>query len=250
MLLEHDSNVLDQKSFPGPQGRLAFAYLVLERQRPVPRGELVELLWPRKRPTSFSTSLTAIISKLRALLDRSGIASGLALSGASGYYQLQLPSDVWVDIDAAFAAVHEAEAALRAGDHRGAFGPSGVAYHIAERPFLSDLEGEWVERWRTRLRDLHVRALECEIEVSLGNQEAALALQLATRLVELEPFRETGHQGLMRAHAAAGNRAAALLGYERCRKLLAKELAIGPSPATRAVYREIRDGGSLRAVQE
>jgi len=40
----------------------------------------------------------------------------------------------------------------------------------------------------------------------------------------------------MRAYAAAGNRAEALRVYERCRKLIAKELGADPSPETQAVH--------------
>ncbi|HWE63856.1 MAG TPA: BTAD domain-containing putative transcriptional regulator [Chloroflexota bacterium] len=55
----------------------------------------------------------------------------------------------------------------------------------------------------------------------------------------LEPFREPCYQQLMRIHAAAGDRAAAVRAYERCRRLLADELVINPAPQTEAVYLEI-----------
>jgi DNA-binding SARP family transcriptional activator len=53
------------------------------------------------------------------------------------------------------------------------------------------------------------------------------------------PFRETGYQLLMRAHAAVGNRAEALRVYERCRSLLSEELGVPPSSQTEAVYLDI-----------
>ena len=64
-------------------------------------------------------------------------------------------------------------------------------------------------------------------------------IEAARDAVEAEPFRETGHQLLMRAHAAAGNTAEALRAYERCRRLVADELGVDPSPATRTVYEQI-----------
>jgi DNA-binding SARP family transcriptional activator len=45
------------------------------------------------------------------------------------------------------------------------------------------------------------------------------------------------------AHAAAGNTAEALLAYERCRRSIAEELGVDPSPATKLVYE-----GILRSV--
>src|SRR5882757_3036610 len=50
---------------PGRQGRLLFAYLVLNRHRLTSRDELVEALWPHELPTASEAGLNALISKLR-----------------------------------------------------------------------------------------------------------------------------------------------------------------------------------------
>ena len=47
--VETDGSVIDEARFPGRQGRLLFAYLVAEQGRPVPRDELAEALWERRR---------------------------------------------------------------------------------------------------------------------------------------------------------------------------------------------------------
>ena len=69
--------------------------------------------------------------------------------------------------------------------------------------------------------------------------EVAQGVLVAEEAVALEPFRETAHRRLMQAHAAAGNRAEALRAYERCRRLLAEELGVDPSPETEAAYVEL-----------
>ena len=69
---------------------------------------------------------------------------------------------------------------------------------------------------------------------------APLRAQLAARqLVELAPFRESGHALLMRAHAARGNHAEALQAFERLRVLLRDELGSTPSPALRALHEQV-----------
>jgi DNA-binding SARP family transcriptional activator len=80
--------------------------------------------------------------------------------------------------------------------------------------------------------------------VYLWNAEYSLAAEAARDAVAIAPLRETSHQLLMRALASAGNTAEALKAYENCRKLIASELGVDPSPQTRAVYEEIL--GALR----
>jgi tetratricopeptide (TPR) repeat protein len=73
-------------------------------------------------------------------------------------------------------------------------------------------------------------------------------VQPATELVGLEPFRESAHLRLMRAHMAAGDRAEALRAYNRCRRLLAEELGVDPSSELRAAYLDLLDAEPAAAA--
>jgi SARP family transcriptional regulator, regulator of embCAB operon len=240
VLVEESGTVLiNERRLMGRQGRLAFAYLVGERLRAVSRDELAEELWLGAVPPSWERSLSALISKLRALLAGADIPD-VALTGSFGHYQLLLPADVWIDVEAASEAIDRAESALRADKPRETWGWAQVAYQISSRrPFLTDEEGPWVTLKRSELRDVFVRAHERMSEPSIWHTEPEYAVKHAKEAVALEPFRETSYQLLMRAHAAVGNRAEALRVYERCRRLLSEELGVPPSPQTEAVYLEI-----------
>jgi DNA-binding SARP family transcriptional activator len=235
MTLEADERIVDQAAFVGQQGRAAFALLTLERGRPVARAELAAVLWSGDLPAAHDIALNAVISKLRGVLTGVGFPSAV-LTGASGCYELQLPGSAWVDVEAAADAIHEAEAALRSNDHARAYGPSAVAHHIARRPFLAGDDSRWAESKREKLRNILIRALECRAEVYLWNKEFPLAVEAARDAVHQAPFHETAHQLLMRAYAASGNTAEALQAYEGCRKLIAEELGVDPSPATKALH--------------
>jgi SARP family transcriptional regulator, regulator of embCAB operon len=133
----------------------------------------------------------------------------------------------------------------RRGDLRTAWGLANIAVTVGRRPFLADVEAPWIEARRTVLRSWLVRALECLSEVSRFNGEHELAVQYTSEILEVDPFRETAYQQLMRLHATAGNRAEALRVFARCRELLREELGASPSPATDAVFLEIlRDANS------
>jgi DNA-binding SARP family transcriptional activator len=75
--------------------------------------------------------------------------------------------------------------------------------------------------------------------VSTKREEFELGIHHASEVVAAEPFDEVACQMLMRAHAAAGNRAEALRVYARCRKLFRDELGSEPSDKTAAVFLDI-----------
>jgi DNA-binding SARP family transcriptional activator len=236
---ERDGRHFDERRLPGRQGRRALAYLALERARPVAIDELADAVWGTAAPAgAWETALSAVVSKLRAALR--ALDEHCTVTTAAGCYQLALPTDAWVDVEAARRALDEAEGHVRAGRLPAAWGPANVAVAVAARPLLAGLDGEWIVRARTALRETHVRALECLVAVASGNGEHPLAASFARTVVELEPFRETGWQSLMRSLAAAGNRAEAVRAYGRCKALLADELGVAPSPETEAIVKALR----------
>ena len=64
LAVERDGQRLDA-ALPGRQGRLMFAYLVVNRYRPVPRCELAEALWREPDPAAVDARLNPLLSKLR-----------------------------------------------------------------------------------------------------------------------------------------------------------------------------------------
>lgn len=239
VLVEDGGTVLfDERRSMGRQGRLTFAHLAGERLRAVSRDELAEELWFGSAPPSWERSLNAIISKLRAQLACAGNPS-VTLASSFGCYQLLLPGEAWIDVEAASEAVDRAESALREDKPRDAWGWAQVAYQISRRPFLMGEDGPWATLKRSELSNVLLRAHECLGEPATWNKEPAYAVRHAREAVTIEPFRETSYQLLMRAHAAVGNRAEALRVYEHCRSLLSEELGVMPSPQTEAVYLDI-----------
>src|SRR5262245_64707727 len=75
LAVQSDGIVIDEQRFPGRQGRVLFAYLVAEEDRPVPRDELAEALWGDTPPATWEKALTVLVSKLRTLLAEVGLRS-------------------------------------------------------------------------------------------------------------------------------------------------------------------------------
>ena len=248
--VEAEGSVIDERHFPGRQGRLLFAYLVSEQGRPVPRDEIADVLWGDSPPATWDKALSVLVSKLRGVLAESGVDGAEALTAAFGCYQLDLPNGTWVDVLAAESAATEAEKFLETDEPARATAAAALAESVARSPFLPGDDGPWVEEKRRELAEVRARALTALAEASLRTDRAEEAVRWAGLAVEAEPFRESGYRRLMEAHVAAGNRGEALRVYERCRQLLAEELGAYPSPETESVYRTLLEAPPGRAAAE
>jgi DNA-binding SARP family transcriptional activator len=248
LAIECNGTVFDQDAFAGRQGVLVFARLLMPRGAAVSRDELAALLWDEALPNAWDGALNAVVSKLRVLLAKTGLDKSRVLPSALGCYQLNLPGDAWLDVEAALDSLHAAEGMLKRHQHRDAWAAAQVAYHIFKRPFLPAETGDWAAQKREQLVTFHVRACECLAETYIRNDEPSIAVDVAHQAVAAQPFRETAYQVLMRAHAAAGNRAEALRTFEECRRQISDNLGVAPSPDIEAVYLEILRSRSGRRV--
>jgi DNA-binding SARP family transcriptional activator len=236
---EADGNRADATDLPGRQASVVFAYLVAERDRPVPAGELAEAVWGGALPPTWRPALRGVVSKVRDFLDLLGLPAAEALTSSSGCYRLRLPSDTAVDVELARAAADGAERALGDGRLAEALEAAERARAIAGRPLLPGHDGAWVEDQRAALHQVRVRSLELLVDVHLAAGHAGQAVGPAGDLVAVEPFRDSAYRRLLAARAAAGDRGGALLAYDRYRRVLAEELGVGPSPELEAAYLEL-----------
>ena len=218
-----------EDDLPGRQGRLLFAYLARNHDRPVRRDELVDVVWDDHPPGSPDAGLAALLTRVRQALGPDAVA---------GRAHLRLAGEVWVDLDEARAAAAEAEEALAASDPQRAAERARAALERFERPLLPELAGRWVDEQRAELDGLHSDALEtlARAALRLGGGELPAADRAARTLIQREPYRESGYALLMELLAARGNLAEALRVYDQLRVLLRDELGATPAPHVTALH--------------
>lgn len=219
----------------GSRGRVAFAYLVLERWRPVARDELAETVWGAELPPTWRAALRGVVSRIRVALSAAGLDPAAALTSGPGGYQLHLPRGAAVDVEEATRAL-EAACSFVDVDPRRACVEARRAVVTLRSQFLPGSEGTWVERRQAELAELHLHGLETLSDASARCGDAEGAVCAAEEAVALQPLRESAHVRLMVAHERAGNRGRALRAYEGCRRVLAEELGVAPGPETEARY--------------
>lgn len=229
-----------ERDFPARQGRRLWCYLVLERRRIVSRDELAEALWGDESPDGWDASLSAVASRLRSTLKPVAARTpGVDIITDAGGYQLQLPSDAFVDFERARYGLHLAESGISRGDTAAALSEGRVALEIAARGFLPGDGLPWIELRRRQLRDIQIHAAECLAESELRRGEPLRAEREAEQLLLIDPLNERGYRIRMRAAAALGNRAGIMRAMAQCRELLASVAGMVPSQETERLYGEL-----------
>lgn len=235
MHVETAQGYVRSPELPGRQGRLVLAALALSHF-PVPRDDLADVVWPDRLPKSWERDLSAVVSKIRALLIGVGIDDPIV--NAFGCYQLKLGPDWRLDITEASDSVEDAETAWRDGDTPKAAVCGDVAVEMLRRPFFPGEDSEWISGRRAEIDELLYRALLVSADVHTARGMHHDARRYARRLIKVDPFRESGHAALIRTYIAAGDRASALQAYEHARQLLAEELGVPPGDVLEAAYQD------------
>jgi DNA-binding SARP family transcriptional activator len=196
--------------------------LLTERGRGVTFERLGDLVWPESDPSAARASLRVAVRTIRSVLE-----PGVAGAGAShpatapGGYRFD-PAGCSIDVDGFLADGRAGAAAERRGDF------------LAGDPYL-DCALEERERLRSACLDVLER-LAALLSDDGAYAEAASHLE---RALSLDPLREELYAQLMKVHAAAGRRSHALATYERCRRVLERELGVEPSRETDRVRDEV-----------
>lgn len=235
VMIEGPRALIEPSDFPGRQGRLAFVYLAASPRR-VERDQLADVLWGEQVPDAWDTALNAIVSKLRKMLDRTGVSGARALESSDGSYELRFPEETWIDLREAVNSLDLAEGALARGDPGTAWRSAAVASAILRRPFLPGEGGPWAEQTRRELHELEVRTYDTLAGAWLQVDNAKAAVRAARRAVELAPFRESAYARLMECQLAAGDRAEAVRVYGELRDLLRESMGLSPAPEVEQIY--------------
>lgn len=236
--------LLDGQPLVGLSSRTGEALLIylMRHRQPLPRQVLADFFWDERAPERAAANLRTLLTMMRKAL-----GNHLLIDRHSVGFKHE--SDYWLDIaeledrlTALEPAIHSsaplteetANALQGAVDlYRGAF-LAGF--------YLSESRGfdEWMILTQERLRHQVEMGLRRLVAYQVENGLYEDGRVYAGRLLTLDPYYEAGHRQMMWLLTRSGQRNAALEHYQNCRRLLADELGVDPSPATTAVYEQIR----------
>jgi ATP/maltotriose-dependent transcriptional regulator MalT/DNA-binding SARP family transcriptional activator len=216
---------------PRRKTRLLLLYLLAHGLRPVSRDELLEVLWPDLQPASASLALNTTFSDLRRLLE-----PFLAKSMPSHYllrdgdcFGLNPNGTIWYDVQAFEQAVRAGAASLRTALelYKGDF--------LLEEPYQ-----EWAVRERERLRSLYLNLMVSMLEKQAFQGAWHEGVELARRILELEPWLEEVWRLEMTCLSMLGRRGEALQVFVAGERSLKQELGVEPSAETRALFEQLK----------
>lgn len=207
------------------------AYLALNPGRQ-PRERLAAMFWPEASPERARGALRRTLSAIRT----SPVGDRLQADNATAAL---LAEGVAIDAirfrELRGARKHAQAIALFVGDFLAGFS-------LRDAPDFEEWQGQQAESLRGEL----AASLETLIREERDAGRIPRALGHARRWLALDPLNEAAHREVMRLHALAGDRAAALRQYHECVHLLDRELGVAPLEETVALHDAVRAGRAPR----
>ena len=183
------------------------AWLALEG--PTPRARLAQLLWPDSDADAARNALRQRLFQLRKSLGLDAVVGSATLALAEGLSHDLEDSD-------------------------------SVLGHTA--PVAGGEYAAWLEQQRDRRRGRVHQSLAELAQMAEDARDWGDALSHAQELLALEPLSEAAHRRVMRLHYLRGDRAAALLAFDRCEQVLKDEIGAAPSAETLVLLATIEQG--------
>jgi WD40 repeat protein/serine/threonine protein kinase/DNA-binding SARP family transcriptional activator len=252
--------LLDRRRIPDLPTKKVLAlliYLAAEQSREHRREQLMTLLWPGMPERSARHNLRQTAYHLRKSLPEVAVTTPDGeemvsfLVANRQIMALQSAAEIEVDVlrfDSLLDATRE---------HNHIDLPACLdcrqslteAVEIYAGDFLADFyldDSNEFEAWSEARREAYRRraldALEVLTSMATRHKDYRAALAFGERQLDIDNLRESGYRQVMEILALSGRREEALGVYEKCRRLLAEEMAMEPSARTTRVYQKILEG--------
>jgi DNA-binding SARP family transcriptional activator len=216
--------------FPTRKVEAVMAYLGMNSGRYCEREKIAALLWEGSDPERAQANCRQTLSRLRKAL-ASGSPDGLTSEGSRVGVR---PEAVAVDALefqrlAAIGTPERLERALALyrGDFLEGFFEGGEAFE------------DWLSAERRRLQETFQSILERLLDHYFAIGGIDRAIQMAIRLLAIDPLREGTHRTMMRLYMSQERLGSALDQYNRCRDLLEAELGVTPGSETEELKTQI-----------
>ena len=212
------------------------AFLILHADVPQSRQQVAFLFWPDTSEAQARNNLRQFLFQLRQILPDS-----------DRFLQIDTNTIFWKIDENQIIDVWLFNRALKDADlynQRGDQSLQGVVLEKAVSAYQGDLlpgsYDDWIEPEREGLRLQSQNAHRKLIQILETQREYALSLDVAQRLLLLDPLDEGTYVTLMRLHALNDDLNSARRVYQNAVKTLHRELGVEPSEILRSTYQRLQ----------
>lgn len=209
-----------------------FAYLLHNRNRFVGKNHLIEMLWPNISYKKASTLLYTTIYQVRNCLKQGGINLQINSVSTEGGYILET-DNLLIDVMEWEKGIQ----ALSTINHDN-YPEHQRLFDLYIGDYLGDYDYLWAESERQRLRSIWLHHAMGMAEFCINSDKIPEALTIYQRVVQMYPYFEQAHFGLMKVYNSIGERVAVEEGYSLLIELLNRDLSISPPAEITNWYEE------------
>lgn len=255
-----DGSELANRDWQREKARQLFQLLLTLRDKPLPKEQILELLWPESDQTAADAGFKVALNALSRALEphrpsRAQSSYVLKVGSGSGLsYALNLEGSATRFDAAEFEQLIKAgrQAEVNPATNNGSLAkdlPEAALQHYngAIELYRGDylpacLYDDWAAPERERLLALFLTTAERLAQAMVARADWERCLSLCRLILARDNCWEEAYRLSMLAYHKLGNRPAALRTYERCTTTLASELSLEPMPQTSLLYQQILNG--------
>ncbi len=224
-----DKILVREKEWQWAKPRQLFTILLsayLKDQR-LTRDQIGAMLWPELAKDKLVNNFHVCLNQLKSVIGKEYIEY------EERNYRL---ANVNVDAKEFINLVSEAEKSYKQGKMHTAEYLLNNATNLYKEKYLEDFYDDWNLDMREYLYGRFRQAGFLLADIYLKKANTQKAIDIATKILLIDPLDEEAHRLLMSAYIEAGQKARAVEQYKRCEAIFIKELGCEPSEKTRALY--------------
>lgn len=214
------------------------AYLIVNKDREIPSGEISALVWDEKSETTTRGSIKVLLHRVRSFLAPLGEGTDFnPITFKKGVFTWNYANHTVMDYERFEEILREADAKGTSESTR--FNLYQEAISLYKGDFLNTNRSTWTSTIRDRLHSSYVNTVCAFIQMCYNKKKYQLALSTCERAMYLEKNDERLYYHLIKSLYLIGARREALEKYYETTGVFYKEFGITPSDDIKLLYREI-----------
>ena len=220
--IERDGELIGSSAWQTAKARELFFLLLLKGPRT--KEGLGAELWPESTQGQMHANFHITLSRARQAVGKEVILFN------DGLYLINSDVEVWCDAFAFENLVRQAH--ICSPNSLQAEEMWRKAATLYQGDFLVSLDVDWINSWRTVLREQFIDVLNQLGNCAFARADYDYALTVFQEAAQADPYREDVHQAILKCFAKLERRDKIKSYYLAFQQLLQRELAVSPSPET------------------